>query len=151
MSKSVTEPPTIIVDSREQLPWSFTLPTVVRGLPAGDYSIVGHESDIALERKSLDDFVGSITFGRERFWRELEKLAALRCKAVVVEASIGDVLACRYQSKAHSWSVVASALAITADFGIAVLWMHNAACAARCGEWMLKRFVEKQAVAKEGT
>jgi len=66
-------PFTIICDSREQLPYEFSgmewgagetcvVPTVVRGLAQGDYSIQGLEDRIAIERKSLDDLYGSVTW-----------------------------------------------------------------------------------------
>jgi ERCC4-type nuclease len=138
-----------VIDSREQRPWSFTLPTVVRGLPAGDYSLVGHEAAVAIERKSLDDFVNSVTRDRARFWRELERLAALRLRAVVVEADIADVLASRYRSKAAPWAVLTSALALSTDFGVPVIWAHDAVTAARAAEWMLFRFLKTQSAPKE--
>ncbi len=137
--------PVIVIDTREQLPWAFTLPTVVRGLPVGDYSIEGHETEVAIERKSLSDLVGSVTFGRARFWRELEKLAAYRLRAVVVEASVGDVLAGAYRSKAVPWAILTSALAITVDLDIPVIWGHTPACSARIAEWMLVRCMKRAA------
>jgi len=57
------------------------------GLKSGDYSIVGHEDEISIERKSLDDLYGTLTHGRERFERELERLQSMKFSAVVVEAS----------------------------------------------------------------
>jgi len=43
----------------------------------GDYSIVGQEHRIAIERKSVEDFLGSITAGNARFRREHERMACL--------------------------------------------------------------------------
>jgi ERCC4-type nuclease len=134
---------TVVADSREQRPWTFASPTIIRGLPVGDYSIAGLETAIAIERKSLTDFVGSITFGRARFWRELEKLAAYTHRAVIVEASTADVLAGAYRSKAAPWAVLTSGLAITADFGIPVFFCGDRATAARCAEWLLRRWASK--------
>ncbi|HKQ68261.1 MAG TPA: ERCC4 domain-containing protein [Polyangiaceae bacterium] len=132
----------IVVDTREQRPWTFSLPTVVAGLPVADYSLVGFETSVAIERKSLPDFVGSVTWGRTRFWRELEKLASYAFRAVVVEADVGDALRGLYPSKAHPWAILTSALAIGVDFDIPVLWLHDAETAARCAEWMLRRWFE---------
>ena len=81
-------PFTIICDSREQLPYEFSgmewgagetcvVPTVVRGLAQGDYSIQGLEDRIAIERKSLDDLYGSVTWGRDRFEAEVGRLNTL--------------------------------------------------------------------------
>lgn len=58
-----------------------------RVLKSGDYSIEGMESRIAIERKSLSDLYSTLTHGRERFERELERLRAYEYSEVVVEAS----------------------------------------------------------------
>jgi DNA excision repair protein ERCC-4 len=136
---------TVVVDTREQLPWIFDVPTIVKCLPAGDYSVLGHETECAIERKSLEDFIGSVTSGRERFWRELEKLAGYRFRSVVIEAELGDITRGDYRSRAVPQSIIASALAITCDFGIPVLWARDATLAARSAQWMLRRFVANQA------
>jgi ERCC4-type nuclease len=103
-------PFTVVRDSREQLPYEFTgmvgtageplvVPTVVKGLPSGDYSIDGMEDQVAIERKSLDDLYGSVTWGRERFEREIFRLNAMvsadrmRFAAVVIEASWPEIMA----------------------------------------------------------
>src|SRR5208283_32501 len=74
----------IVVDSREQLPYRFDgltnpkngkaiiVPTLIAGLPTGDYSIAGLESEICCERKELSDAFGTFGQGRNRFTRELE-------------------------------------------------------------------------------
>ncbi len=49
---------TIIIDTREQVPLSFSLPTERGSLVTGDYSIAGLKRFIAIERKSPDDLVG---------------------------------------------------------------------------------------------
>ena len=101
----VVAPFTIVVDSREQLPYEFggmegsagetvVVPMVVKGLASGDYSIEGMEDRIAVERKSLDDLYGSVTWGRDRFEREIERLAELTgFAAVVIEATWPEIMA----------------------------------------------------------
>ena len=94
MSRSSAGPATIIIDTREQEGYSFDprlAATVRRALPAGDYSVAGLESTVAVERKSLDDFVSTVIHGRERFRNELRKLAGYRAACVVVEAGMLDV------------------------------------------------------------
>ena len=94
----------IVVDSREQLPYEFSgmglvVPTVVRGLLSGDYSIEGMEDQIAIERKSMDDLFGSVTWGRTRFEAEIFRLNTMvsadrmRFAAVVIEASWPEIMA----------------------------------------------------------
>jgi DNA excision repair protein ERCC-4 len=83
-------PMTIIQDTREQRPYDFKLcdpaPLVkVATLNAGDYSIEGLEDRVAIERKSLVDAFGTFGAGRERFERELERLASYRYALVVLE------------------------------------------------------------------
>lgn len=82
----------VIVDTREKRPWEFD-GSVRRALPAGDYSLVGLEDRLTVERKSLVDLVGTLTAGWPRFKRELEKLAQYKCAAMVIEASKTDVSA----------------------------------------------------------
>ena len=90
---------TLIVDTREQLPYAFDgiCPTVRRALAAGDYSIVGHDlptpgGGFVIERKSLNDLFGTVIGARERFVRELEKLRLYAYAAILVEGSLRDVL-----------------------------------------------------------
>lgn len=111
------EPYTIVIDTREKRPWSFAAgtSTVCACLPAGDYSIQGLETCVAIERKSLDDYVNTVVHNKKRFALELAKLKTYRFAKIVIEASIEDLLAGNYQSKAEPHSVLAitTALEIT--------------------------------------
>jgi len=101
-------PFTVVIDTREQLPWDFAaipadahqggpdagcvvVPVVVAGLPAGDYSVCGWESRVAIERKSAADLVGTIGGGRDRFERELARLAGYDFASVIVEAELSEL------------------------------------------------------------
>ena len=86
----------ILIDSREQRPLEFFHPldarkklrTEVFTLDTGDYSIKGlHKSEVAIERKSLDDLLNCVGKERDRFERELHRLLGFKSRAVVVEAS----------------------------------------------------------------
>lgn len=91
----------VIVDSREQAPYSFSgfvsdakdgrrpliVRTKVQGLTTADYSIEGFEDHVAVERKSLEDLYGTIGAGRDRFERELQRLSELKVAHVVIEAT----------------------------------------------------------------
>jgi DNA excision repair protein ERCC-4 len=125
--------PTIIVDTREQEPYSFDLRLANaerRALPAGDYSVAGLEGVVAVERKTLDDFVSTVIHGRERFLAELRKLGGYRAACVVVEANLVDALQKRYRSAANPNAVLGSALAIILDQRVPVFFCTNrqAAC-----------------------
>ena len=133
MSRSSAGTATIIIDTREQEEYSFDsrLAAVMRrALPAGDYSVAGLEGCVAVERKSLDDFVSTVIHGRERFRNELRKLEGYRAACVVVEAGVADVLQHRYRGHAHPNAVLGSALSIILDFRIPVFFCSNrqAAC-----------------------
>lgn len=97
----------IVVDNQEQMPWRFTdlrqreshggkiiiAPLVTgRHLHTGDYSIEGMEHLVAVERKSKTDLFGTLGRGRDRFKRELERMAAMQWSAVVVEADWQSIL-----------------------------------------------------------
>ena len=112
---------TLVADTREQVPYAFgSRPVVRRALPAGDYSVEGFESAVAVERKTLADFVGSAIRARERFLREIERLAGYPHACVVVEAGLPDVLAGCYPSGAHPQSVFGAAVSICVDHGVPV-------------------------------
>jgi hypothetical protein len=106
-------PFTVLVDSAEQLPWTFAglktwrrgqdVPLIVPtrrkklGESYGDYSIDGLEQVASIERKSCEDaqstILGWYDGRRENFTETLETLAGLRYAAVVVEATLGHVIA----------------------------------------------------------
>ena len=67
----------VVVDTREQEPYAFDprrVTVVRRALPAGDYSVEGWEGAVAVERKTLEDFVSTVIRGRARFRKELRRL-----------------------------------------------------------------------------
>jgi DNA excision repair protein ERCC-4 len=133
LSRSSRQPATVIIDTREQEPYSFDprLATAVRrALPAGDYSVDGLEACVAVERKTLDDFVSTVIHSRERFRAELQKLAAYRAACVVVETGITDILQRRYRGEAHPNAVLGNALSIILDYRVPVFFCtsRQAAC-----------------------
>ncbi len=60
-------------------------------LPTADYSILGLEHHIAVERKSLPDLLGCVGQERERFEREMQRLLAYESRALVIESSWAEV------------------------------------------------------------
>lgn len=91
MAKSLYEAPpfTIVIDTREQLPFAFDGLATKRGtLKAGDYSIEGMETRVAVERKSYSDIWGSMSLGRARFERCVKRLAELDRAAIVIECGL---------------------------------------------------------------
>ena len=130
-SGCIRTPFTLLVDRQEKTPWTFTglrarsfidpeqreyIPQLVvrtLGIGMGDYSIDRYEGHVAIERKSMTDFQGTLlgwpidvsdprvvaewdsrrsADRRGRFKRELANLARMESAAVVVEASLGECL-----------------------------------------------------------
>lgn len=83
----------IVIDTREQTPWHFdeAFADVTTGtLRIGDYALRG-DLNFAVERKSLDDFLGTISSGWDRFRRELERArAAGFTLPIVIEGRLED-------------------------------------------------------------
>jgi ERCC4-type nuclease len=132
--------PTIVIDTREQAPYSFggRVATVRRGLKTGDYSLLGYETIISVERKTVDDYVGSLTRGRDRFLRECGRLAAFQVRAIVVEGSLSDLAEARYTSHATPQSIVGSTIKLITDFGLPVIFADH--------RWLAEVFVERMLV-----
>jgi ERCC4-type nuclease len=106
---------TVIIDTREQTPLDLApLMSVTGTLTTGDYSIVGLEHMVAVERKSLPDFLACVGKERERFERECQRLLAYETKAIVVEATWRDIEAgewlLRNRSKVSPSAALGSAL-----------------------------------------
>lgn len=99
---------TVIRDTREQKGWIFDKEekkpgkircngTVNRVLDAGDYSLVGYENIVRIERK----FGFAELFGNffpkpqwERFTREMEKLRPIKYKYLLIESSLNSDVWC---------------------------------------------------------
>ncbi len=150
--------PVVIADTREQEVYTFSptrITTVRRALPAADYSLLGLEARVAVERKSLKDLVDTVIRDRERFERELSRLATYDASCVVVEANLPDVLDHRYRSGAHPASVLGAVLAIVVDHGIPVFFCGDRATARAFTEGYLlrcyKRFNQTHAIEHEAT
>ncbi len=111
-------PATILIDTGEQHPWSFTgmladashdyanlfIPTKRQALGAyqGDYSLEGFEGQCNIERKSCVDCQATLlgwsnekrdVGRRDRFEKELASLAGMNYRAVIVECSFAELIA----------------------------------------------------------
>lgn len=137
---------TVVVDTREQTPWAFApdVSIVRRSLPAGDYSIAGLEDQIAIERKSLSDFVGTLTWGRERFDREMAVLAEMRFSAIVVEADVSAILRGEYRTRANPKSLLGSCASFLVDYEVPVIFAGSRPGGAYVAEQILRRLARKK-------
>ena len=102
---------TAVVDTREQSPLDLSpLRTIRKTLVAGDYSILGLESIVSVERKSLMDLVACTGAERGRFAREVRRLLGYPVRALVVEATWQQVEAGRWRSRTKPSAVIGSLL-----------------------------------------
>lgn len=103
---------TVLVDTREQRPFSFPGWTVkTETLTTGDYSVWGLRDTIAVERKSLSDLVACVGRGRSRFEKKLDRLRAFPARAVVVEAGWAELERGGWQGTVTPRAVTESVLA----------------------------------------
>lgn len=112
----------ILIDSREQKPFSFTeavyqpLALASQALPIGDYSLAGLQDKIAVERKELADLVQCLGRERDRFERELARGLGLDVFCVVVEADWQALAKGQYRSRMNPHAACQSVAAFTARY-----------------------------------
>lgn len=87
---------TVTVDKREQKPlyWNETdycEGYVLKSIPVGDYSLVGYEDILAIERKGCTSEWAS-NVNEARFERELEKLSKYKYGFIICEFGMDDIL-----------------------------------------------------------
>jgi ERCC4-type nuclease len=133
--------PTIIIDTREKIPYEFQSSPSIRGkLDAGDYSISGHEGKIAVERKSLSDFVNTIIHCKDRFRGELKLLAAMDRSCIVVEGDLSSVVDGTFAGNASPSSIFGIAISIIIDMNVPIFFCSDRAAAREFVERYLGRW-----------
>jgi ERCC4-type nuclease len=142
--------PTIIIDSREQLPLRFTrLPSATGTLTTGDYSFAGAEELFAIERKSIADLVACcVGESRERFFRELHRLRGYRFKRLLIVGSREEIEAGAYRSRITPAAVLATITTIEARFDVPAVFAATPGDAARMVEgwaWYFAREIVESA------
>lgn len=92
-----TPRPVVIVDTREQTPFSFArfrdwfAGVEKRPLKVGDYTVVGLEEICTVERKDLSDLVHSFTAERAEFVGRLQQMSRYPQRLLVVTAALSQV------------------------------------------------------------
>ncbi|HOC93368.1 MAG TPA: ERCC4 domain-containing protein [bacterium] len=134
----------IVVDTREKDEYTFgDISTIPQKLDAGDYSVAGLEDRVAIERKSIDDFVGTVIYQKERFHNELCALARMDFAAIVVEASLTDILEHRYKSGVRPVSVIGAAVAVIVEYRVPIIFAGNRQLACHVTQSLLQRYASK--------
>lgn len=142
-------PELIVIDTREQDPFDF--PKAHRAaLRAGDYSIVGLEDQVALERKREHEIFGNVGRYRERFLAELEKLQHYRYAALIIEGTLSGIVRGCPRSHVHPRSVTGSLVAWSVRYGVGVWFAENHRMAAALAYRILERCWQEE-VARPGS
>lgn len=83
--------PIIIIDTREQQPWSFEYHTTsVAKLDTGDYSIQGLENKLCIERKkTVNEFANNIIEKRYKDWTK--RMSKYKYKFLILEFNLEDI------------------------------------------------------------
>ncbi|MBU1701035.1 MAG: hypothetical protein KJ970_13855 [Candidatus Eisenbacteria bacterium] len=113
--------PIIAIDTRERLPYDFPL-SQIKTLKTGDYSIIGLEDRVAVERKTTADAFSSLGRYRSRFRAEVERLSNYGYAAIVVEASIPDLLKPPPFSRMNPKAVINSLLGWSVRYGVNIIF-----------------------------
>jgi hypothetical protein len=161
----VVEPLHIVIDSREQSPWGWEpcdAVTEIAGLVATDYCLA-EDCEIpkrrgalrpvrfGIERKSLEDFMGTISTGWDRFQRELTRMESFPARVVIVEGDFedccfkevsGEVLPPPHNHPQLQPAFVARRIAELTLMGVTVLLAGNAALASGLAYRVFKRRME---------
>lgn len=105
-----------LVDTREQRPVDLApLQTKRATLKTGDYSAEGYEDKIAIERKSIQDFVGCCGSSRKRFEANISRLRLFPFRAIVIEGDWATIELKQYRGQIHPNAVLGSALGWALD------------------------------------
>jgi len=135
----VTPPKLVVaIDTREQKPYRFAR-SEVKTLASGDYSIVGLEDRIAVERKTKQDAYSSLGQGRARFERELQRLSRFDYAAVVIETSLPDFLRAPAFSRMNPTAAARSMIAWSVKYRVCVFFAGDR----RHGNALTQQLLEK--------
>jgi ERCC4-type nuclease len=146
--------PIVLVDSREKYPFKLVdfHSNWIEGekrvtLKTGDYSIVGMEKLIALERKSLSDVVNCTVGSRELFLKACARLSKFPWKAIIIEATYEDLktpynMLENMETEVHPNAVCGTLDAVEAKYGIPIIYTsrHRALATEKAASWLSKHF-----------
>jgi ERCC4-type nuclease len=117
---------TAVKDSREQLPLDLSpLRTVTGTLTTGDYGLLHLPQAAAIERKSLDDLLSVVGTERERFERELDRLRAYPCRALLIESTWATIEMGQWSRSRLKPQQVLGSLLAWIEMGIPVVMCTN--------------------------
>ena len=139
----------LVIDTREQKP----LCTRIKGLNSlvetvrdGDYTIKGFEDKFAIERKQTSDFYGYIGKERVKTVKKLKRLAQFDFAALVIEASMDDLLSPNLYSSISPEVARGFLTSVNVRYGIHVYLDRSRKQIER---WMLDRMIKYYKLVRE--
>jgi len=112
-------------------------------LKTGDYSIVGLEDKITIERKTLTDLFGSVGGGRKRFEREMVRMSEFDYAALIIESSLAGIFTNPpSRSRMRPRSVFRTLIAWSQRYNVHIFPMWSRESAERVTFLILKRFYD---------
>jgi ERCC4-type nuclease len=146
MNPAASMPFVILADTREQVIPPFPAGVVVERatLHEADYTTPALKGIAVIERKSVCDFASTLSWGRERFDREVQRLQRYPFKCTVVEGDLSEV----YRVTAmHPHSIIGSIASLYARWDTPTIFAANPVGAGRLIVGLLKRWEERLAAA----
>lgn len=137
----------IIVDSRESIPYLFKdykdVIIIRDNLDVGDYSLIGEEENIMLERKTLSDLCGSFTSRRGEF-EDMWKRAIQKVKFLMIEGRMSDILWGNYRSQLTPQSLIASILSWSMKYRFSWFCVDNEVEGMKAVYWFLREYLHNK-------
>ena len=146
----------IIVDSRENKPWSFNKTSrcegsEVQALSTGDYSIKSFEDKFAIERKaSVSELAKNLH--EQRWFNCLRRLSSYDFSCIICEFNMSDIMKFPVGSsiprrrwrflKVKPSFIVRHLSIIQIKFGVSVFLADNASYAQDMALSLMKRFID---------
>lgn len=147
---------TIIIDTREQKPWTFDEHiTAHHKLDTGDYSVEGLQNIIAIERKrNVAEVANNIT--ESRFQDVIDRLKQIKYAFVLLEFNLDDVMKYPIGSTIPKklWSkiritpnfIIKHLLDLELEHNIKIIFCGNSSNAEKIALNILKRIYKKSLI-----
>uniref|UniRef100_A0A6H1ZH71 ERCC4 domain-containing protein n=1 Tax=viral metagenome TaxID=1070528 RepID=A0A6H1ZH71_9ZZZZ len=140
----------VIIDTREQNPLWLPKPmkdlVITRGtLTNGDYSLRGHESTFAIERKQQDIF-SYLTSERDKTKVKLERLRGYEFKALVIEYSEDELYMPHFFTDISPEVIRQSLISFEIKYGLHVFYGDRKALERKVLDWMIYYWKFKRGV-----
>lgn len=151
--------PAIIRDTREPAHTVYDFAPlgamqITQKLEEGDYSLVGCEDILSVERKTLPDAVACVGRERDRFERCLERLAEIAAKpegyaCVVIEGTLEEAAKGIPESLVHGHAIVGSFLAWSVRYKVPFFFCGDRRHALAATAKIIEKFWDGRVKAQE--